>query len=47
MIEITHTPTRYRSRTAVHLAPVLLVVAWGIAWIAFHTEDRQDSVPAA
>jgi hypothetical protein len=35
MIEITHTPKRYRSRTAVHLAPVLLVAVWGVAWIRF------------
>jgi hypothetical protein len=40
MIEITHTPTRYRSRTAVHLAPVLLVAAWGVARIAFHTSQH-------
>jgi FtsH-binding integral membrane protein len=40
MIEIIYTPKRYRSRTAVHLAPVLLVAAWGVAWIGFHASQH-------
>ena len=40
MIAITHTPKRYRSSTAVDLAPVLLVAAWGVAWIAFHASQQ-------
>jgi hypothetical protein len=40
MIEISRTPNRYHSRTAIHLAPVLLVAAWGIAWIALHASQH-------
>ena len=40
MIAITHTPKRYRSSTAVDLAPALLVAAWGVAWIAFHASQH-------
>ena len=36
MIEISRAPKRYANGTACHLAPVLLVVAWGVAWIGFH-----------
>ena len=36
MIAISRTPKRYANGTACHLAPVLLVVAWGVAWIGFH-----------
>ena len=40
MIEITQTPKRYRSRTAGHVPPVLLVAVWGVAWIGFHASQR-------
>ena len=40
MIEISRTPKPYRSRTAAHLAPVLLVAVWGVAWIGFHASQR-------
>jgi hypothetical protein len=40
MIEITRTPNRYRGRTAIHVAPVLLVAAWGAAWIASHASQQ-------
>jgi hypothetical protein len=40
MIEISRTPRRYASRTAVHLVPVLLVAAWGTAWIASHAAQQ-------
>jgi hypothetical protein len=39
VIGISRTPKPYRSRTAVHLAPVL-VAAWEIAWIGFHASQR-------
>jgi hypothetical protein len=29
-----------RNRTAVKLAPVLLMAAWGVAWIAFHASQQ-------
>jgi hypothetical protein len=31
---------RDRNRTAVKLAPVLLVAAWGVAWIASHASEQ-------
>ena len=40
VIEISRTPKPYRSRTAVQLAPVLLVAAWGGAWIGFHASPH-------
>jgi FtsH-binding integral membrane protein len=40
MIEITRTPRRFANGTAVHLAPALLVAAWGVAWIAFHASQH-------
>jgi hypothetical protein len=40
VIEISRTPKAYRSRTAVQLAPVLLVAAWGGAWIGFHASPH-------
>jgi hypothetical protein len=40
MIEISRTPNCYRGRTAIHLAPVLLVAAWGAAWIASHASQQ-------
>jgi hypothetical protein len=40
LIEISRTPKRYRSSTAVHLAPVLFVAAWGVAWIGFHASEH-------
>jgi hypothetical protein len=40
MIEISRTPNRYRRWTALHLAPVLLVAAWGVAWIASHASQQ-------
>ena len=35
MIEISRAPKRYANATACHLAPALLVAAWGVAWIGF------------
>lgn len=40
VIEISRTPKAYRSTTAVQLAPVLLVAAWGGAWIGFHASPH-------
>jgi hypothetical protein len=40
VIEISRTSKPYRSRTAVQLAPVLLVAAWGGAWIGFHASPH-------
>jgi len=40
MLGIRRTPNRYGSRTAVHLAPVLLVAAWGAAWIGSHASQQ-------
>jgi hypothetical protein len=40
MIEISRTPNRSRGRTAIHPAPVLLVAAWGVAWIASHGSQQ-------
>ena len=40
MIEITQTPKRYRSRTAGHVPPVLLVAVWGVAWIGLHASQH-------
>ena len=40
MIEISRTPNRSRGRTAIHPAPVLLVAAWGAAWIACHASQQ-------
>ncbi len=39
MIEINRRSPRHRSGTVVHLAPVLLVAAWGVAWIGFHASQ--------
>ena len=39
-IEISRTPKPYRSRTAAHLAPVLVVAAWGVAWIGLHASQH-------
>jgi hypothetical protein len=38
--EISHVSKRDRNRTAVNLAPVLLVAAWGVAWIASHASQQ-------
>jgi hypothetical protein len=40
MIELSRTPNRSRGRTAIHLAPVLLVAAWGAAWIASQASQQ-------
>jgi hypothetical protein len=40
MTATSRTPKPDANRTAVHLAPVLLVAAWGVAWIAFHASQR-------
>ena len=40
MLGIRRTPNRYGSRTAVHLAPVLLVAAWGVTWISLHASQH-------
>jgi hypothetical protein len=36
MLEIHQLPKRYRGRTVTLVAPVVLVVVWGVAWIASH-----------
>jgi hypothetical protein len=40
MIEIGRAPRRYANGTAFHLAPVLLVAVWGVAWIGFHASQH-------
>jgi hypothetical protein len=40
MTEISRRRNRYGSRTAVRLAPVVLVAAWGVAWIAAHASQH-------
>jgi hypothetical protein len=41
MVETSRTPEPYRSRTA-HVAPVLLVAAWGVAWIGWHASQHAE-----
>jgi FtsH-binding integral membrane protein len=43
MIEAHTASRRHGSRTAFCLGPVLLVAAWGVAWIAVHA-SQQDSL---
>jgi len=40
MLEIHQLPKRYGGRTVALVAPVVLVVAWGVAWIASHASAR-------
>jgi hypothetical protein len=40
MTGLSHESTRDRNRTAVKLAPVLFVAAWGVAWIASHASSQ-------
>jgi len=43
MLESRQLPKRYRISTAVHVAPALLVAAWGATWIATHSSGRGGS----
>ena len=40
MTEARKLTKRNASRTAVHVAPVLLVAVWGVAWIASHASQH-------
>jgi hypothetical protein len=40
MIEAHKLTKRSASGTVVHLAPVLLVAVWGVAWIGLHASEQ-------
>ena len=40
MTEISRTAKRYANGTAFHVAPVLLVAAWGVTWISLHASQH-------